>query len=468
MTETVAKRERSMAEDDEAATPPATGEDATEVACPATRPEEEEEEEEDSDLWGRLESQDERYPSIDLRGEAGVTVGRTVEGQGLGAKGAVSGKHCRVWREAVGTAQQVYVEDTSTNGTFVDGARLRRGVRHTLASGAEVALLDPRKAVEAVVYRFVELAAERTERAQGGPQRDYVLGRVLGRGHFATVRRAVCRADGRAAAVKIIEKARATTASRRPGASLRDEAQILLDVHHANIVAVRGVYETARYYYIVLELVTGGELFDRIVAAGHFAEAVARRVAAQVLDALAYLHARGIAHRDLKPENILVASDRGGGDLAVKITDFGLSRVVDEGSFMRTMVGTPAYVAPEVLASRGSGGYTPAVDLWSLGVITYVMLCGFQPFDASDTDTLFRRIRAGAYDFPEPYWTPVSPLAKDFVRALMTVDPAARLTAVQALHHPWILAASSDESAPPCPKRPRTEDPCSPPHEGSS
>ena len=451
MTETVVKEQDSvMAEEKEMPAPAADG-TLTKETNPMAAPEEEE-----SDVWGRLESQDERYPSIDLRGEEGVTVGRTVEGQGLGAKGAVSGRHCRVWREAVGAAQQVYVEDTSTNGTFVDGARLRRGVRHMLASGAEVALLDPRKAVDAVVYRFVELAAERAERAQGGPQRDYELGPVLGRGHFATVRRAVCRADGRPAAVKIIEKARAATASRRPGASLRDEAQILLDVHHANIVAVRGVYETARYYYIVLELVTGGELFDRIVAAGHFAEAAARRVAAQVLDALAYLHARGIAHRDLKPENILLAAP---GSDTVKITDFGLSRVVDEGSFMRTMVGTPAYVAPEVLASRGSGGYTPAVDLWSLGVITYVMLCGFQPFDASDTDTLFRRIRAGAYDFPAPYWTPVSPLAKDFVRALMTVDPAARLTAVQALQHPWIRGSDSLEIAPPSSKRPRTADP---------
>ena len=429
--------------------------ESIEIASPVSTSNKEEEE--DADLWGRLESQDERYPSIDLRGEAGVTVGRTVEGQGLGAKGAVSGRHCRVWREAVGVAHQVYVEDTSTNGTFVDGVRLRHGVRQMLASGAEVALLDPRKAVDAVVYRFVELAAERAERAQGGPQRDYELGRVLGRGHFATVREAVCRADGRAAAVKIIEKARATTASRRPGASLRDEAQILLDVHHANIVAVRGVYETARYYYIVLELVTGGELFDRIVAAGHFAEPAARRVAAQVLDALAYLHARGIAHRDLKPENILISGDNGG--LEVKITDFGLSRVVDEGSFMRTMVGTPAYVAPEVLDSRGSAGYTPAVDLWSLGVITYVMLCGFQPFNAPDTDTLFRHIRAGAFDFPDPYWAAVSPRAKDFVRALMTVDPAARLTAVQALQHPWIRDGPDDpDTLQPCSKRARTTD----------
>ena len=423
-----------------------------------------EEEEEDEDLWGRLESQDQRYPSIDLRGTEAVVVGRTVEGQGLGARGAVSGRHCRVWREAVGAVQQVYVEDTSTNGTFVDGVRLRRGVRHTLASGAEVALLDPRKAVEAVVYRFAELAQERAERAQGGAQRDYVLGRVLGRGHFATVRRAVARADGAAVAVKIIEKARAATASRRPGASLRDEARILLDVHHANIVGVRGVYETARYYYIVLELVTGGELFDRIVAAGHFGEGAARRVVVQVLDALAYLHARGIAHRDLKPENILLAAP--GAD-TVKITDFGLSRVVDEGSLMRTMVGTPAYVAPEVLAGRGAG-YTPAVDLWSLGVITYVMLCGFQPFNAPDTDTLFRAIRAGAYDFPEPYWTPVSAQAKNFVRALLTVDPSARLTAVQALQHPWILAGSdekdgnedgheSSQMEPPSSKRPRID-----------
>ena len=163
---------------------------------------------------------------------------------------------------------------------------------------------------------------------------------------------------------------------------VKDEANILLNVHHPNIIGVKEIFETRRYFYIAMELVRGGELFDRIVEKQHFDEPTTRLVMKQLLEAVAYLHARGIAHRDIKPENILLAEP---GTFVVKLSDFGLSRVFDDSSFMKTMCGTPAYVAPEVLMSAGTGGYTDAVDMWSLGVIMYVMLSGFHPFNLENS-----------------------------------------------------------------------------------
>ena len=202
-------------------------------------------------------------------------------------------------------------------------------------------------------------------------------------------------------------------------------------------VKMHKCYETDKILYLVLELLTGGELFDKIIAKGHYSEADALAVTRTLLESIKYLHSRGVAHRDLKPENILL-KDKSNSS-AIKITDFGLSKIYSDDAAgevtMKTACGTPGYVAPEVL---GHDTYSNQVDLWSIGVIVYILLCGFPPFYGDNDAQMFKRIKAGQYKFLSPYWDPISADAKDFVRNLLVVDPRKRMTAAEALNHKWM------------------------------
>ena len=185
------------------------------------------------------------------------------------------------------------------------------------------------------------------------------------------------------------------------------------------------------------QILSGGELFDRIVARGHYSEADARDLTITMVKAIQYLHSIGIAHRDLKPENLLLKDDSE--NAVVKITDFGLSKIfapdAEAEVVMKTACGTPGYVAPEVLQHDP---YTSQVDLWSIGVIVYILLCGFPPFYGDNDAQMFRKIKAAQYKFLAPYWDPISDEAKDFVAKLLVVDPAKRMTPDQCLEHAWL------------------------------
>ncbi|KAI3370002.1 hypothetical protein L3Q82_024809, partial [Scortum barcoo] len=183
----------------------------------------------------------------------------------------------------------------------------------------------------------------------------------------------------------------------------------------------------------VLHRVSGGELFDRIVEKGFYTERDASQLIHQILDAVKYLHDMGIVHRDLKPENLLYYSmDE---DSKIMISDFGLSKIEGAGSVMSTACGTPGYVAPEVLAQKP---YSKAVDCWSIGVISYILLCGYPPFYDENDAKLFEQILKAEYEFDSPYWDDISDSAKDFICHLMEKDPLKRYTCEQALQHPWI------------------------------
>jgi len=200
------------------------------------------------------------------------------------------------------------------------------------------------------------------------------------------------------------------------------------------------MFETSSKLFLVLELLTGGELFDRIVEAGFFSEQQASKLLRDVAMAVDYIHAKGIVHRDLKPENLLYSHK--GEDAEIKLTDFGLAHHGSTAD-MNTACGTPGYVAPEVLNGES---YDKAVDLWSVGVILYILLCGFPPFYSANTPELYDQIREGRYSFPEPYWTNVSQSAKDLVTGLLTVDVSKRMTIKQLLQHPWITGSASDKA----------------------
>jgi len=265
----------------------------------------------------------------------------------------------------------------------------------------------------------------------------YTMKDVLGTGAFSQVRLAESKEQpGRLFAIKVIDK----KALKGKEDSLENEIRVLRRLHHPNIVELLEVHEEKTRVYLVMELVTGGELFDRIVEKGSYTEKDAADLIKQVLSAVAYMHSEGVVHRDLKPENLLYhSSDE---DSKIMISDFGLSKMEDSG-IMATACGTPGYVAPEVLAQKP---YGKAVDVWSIGVISYILLCGYPPFYDENDANLFAQILKGEFEFDSPYWDDISSEAKEFIRQLMCVDVDRRLSCESALQHAWITGAKSEKN----------------------
>ncbi|CAK9800614.1 Calcium/calmodulin-dependent protein kinase type 1 [Anthophora quadrimaculata] len=257
----------------------------------------------------------------------------------------------------------------------------------------------------------------------------YILKELLGTGAFSEVRLAESKEKpGQVYAVKIIDK----KALKGKEDSLENEIRVLRRLTHPNIVQLLETFEDKHKVYLVMELVTGGELFDRIVEKGSYTEKDASDLIRQVLEAVDYMHDQGIVHRDLKPENLLYYSPDE--DSKIMISDFGLSKMEDSG-IMATACGTPGYVAPEVLAQKP---YGKAVDVWSIGVISYILLCGYPPFYDENDANLFAQILKGEFEFDSPYWDDISDSAKDFILKLICLNVDERYSCKQALAHPWI------------------------------
>lgn len=252
---------------------------------------------------------------------------------------------------------------------------------------------------------------------------------LLGTGAFSKVFLAESKFErGNFVAIKCIDK----KALKGKEESLENEIRVLKKLKHNNIVQLFDTYDEKNFVYLVMELVTGGELFDRIVAKGSYTEKDASYLIKQVLQAVAFMHNNGVVHRDLKPENLLYYNQDD--DSKIMISDFGLSKSEDSG-IMATACGTPGYVAPEVLQQKP---YGKAVDVWSIGVIAYILLCGYPPFYDENDANLFAQIIKGEYEFDSPYWDEISDSAKDFISHLMCCDPSQRFCCEEALAHPWI------------------------------
>ncbi|TDH13538.1 hypothetical protein EPR50_G00033900 [Perca flavescens] len=221
--------------------------------------------------------------------------------------------------------------------------------------------------------------------------------------------------------------------------NLENEVNILRRIKHENVVGLEDFYESRTHYYLVMQLVSGGELFDRILDKGVYTEKDASTVIQQVLQAVSYLHKNSIVHRDLKPENLLYYNTDE--NAKIMVSDFGLSKTVEHG-VMSTACGTPGYVAPEVLAQKP---YSKAVDCWSIGVITYILLCGYPPFFEKNETRLFSKIMRAEYAFHSPFWDDISESAKDFIRNMMEKNPTKRFLTEQALRHPWIAGNAAKD-----------------------
>ncbi|XP_078387142.1 calcium/calmodulin-dependent protein kinase type II subunit gamma isoform X3 [Cetorhinus maximus] len=265
---------------------------------------------------------------------------------------------------------------------------------------------------------------------------EYQLYEELGKGAFSVVRRCVKLSTGQEYAAKIINTKKL---SARDHQKLEREARICRLLKHPNIVRLHDSISEEGFHYLIFDLVTGGELFEDIVAREYYSEADASQCIHQILESVNHIHQHDIVHRDLKPENLLLASKCK--SAAVKLADFGLAiEVQGDQQAWFGFAGTPGYLSPEVLRKDP---YGKPVDIWACGVILYILLVGYPPFWDEDQHKLYQQIKAGAYDFPSPEWDTVTPEAKNLINQMLTINPAKRITATEALKHPWVCQRST-------------------------
>ncbi|EGG23418.1 putative protein serine/threonine kinase [Cavenderia fasciculata] len=417
--------------------------------------------EQDDLYWGELLSLGEKLQSVSLKDES-LVLGRLKSCNVQIAELVVSAKHCRLFRNN----DSIFIQDLSTNGTYLNGKPIGRGNLELIKNGDRISLAGASQENQ-LSYIFKDLKSNQSGgNGQQNKQsiwdslakkeifKEYDLIGELGRGNFSTVYLGVNKSRAVKVAVKDIDLAKY---QRNPRylLQLEREVEILKATNHPNIISIYDIFQSDLHLYIVMELATGGELYEKLANDGSFCEDDARLIFNQLLDAVNYLHVRGIAHRDLKPENILFDSNEPN---KIKLADFGLARVIGENELARTLCGTPLYVAPEVIVSKSKNkdlhqslsaqGYGFSCDAWSLGAILYILLSGEPPFfdDTGDeftsTPQIFEQICTGSYGFPEEIWADISVTGRDLVKKLLTVNPQQRITVKDALNHPWITQQS--------------------------
>ncbi|CCH59223.1 hypothetical protein TBLA_0B03840 [Henningerozyma blattae CBS 6284] len=385
----------------------------------------------------------------------------------LGNITRLSNKHFQIM---LGEDGNLLLRDLSTNGTWLNGEKLNKDHNQILSQGDEITVgrgVD-KDTVSLIIFingdfkDQLEIAKNeyRTNLnnstnpgisnkkhlnglngipSQQGILKDFSINdEVVGQGAFATVKKAVERSTGRTFAVKIINKRKVMGNL----SGVTRELEILRKLDHPRIVRLKGFYEDEESYYLVMEFVSGGDLMDFVAAHGSVGEDAGREITRQILEAVAYMHEKGISHRDIKPDNILIEQDD---PVLVKITDFGLAKVQGNGTFMKTFCGTLAYVAPEVISGKNAATenddrieYSSLVDMWSIGCLVYVILTAHLPFSGSTQQELYEQINRGSYHEGPLKDYRVSEEARDFIESLIQVDPNNRLTAKDALKHEWI------------------------------
>ena len=267
---------------------------------------------------------------------------------------------------------------------------------------------------------------------------DYSIVRILGKGAYSEVYLAKQKVSGMERCIKVTRKKNLGVSESE---AIFEEVKILRDIDHPHIMKVYEYYQNSSYIYIISEFLAGGELFDRIIESNCFSEKIAAKYMQQILSAVAYLHAHNVIHRDLKPENIVFESKDAESNL--KIIDFGTSKKVKINERLNAKLGTAYYIAPEVL----NNNYDLKCDVWSCGVILYVFLCGYPPFNAKNDDDIFKKILKGQFTFPKEEWSQVSEEAKQLISLMLTFDPATRPSAGELLKHPWFNKAQTQSSS---------------------
>uniref|UniRef100_A0A9J7XAG4 Checkpoint kinase 2 n=2 Tax=Cyprinus carpio TaxID=7962 RepID=A0A9J7XAG4_CYPCA len=339
-----------------------------------------------------------------------------------------SKKHFKIFRDE----NLVYVKDLSGNGTWVDDEKIGNGKQSLLSNNSVIALAEQKHQV----FMFIDKMGDDQPNLPLEFSKKYHIARKIGTGVCGEVKLAIEKETCKKVALKTINKhdfPSIGTATR----NAEREIEILKKIDHPCLIKTEDFYQTEDSYYIVLEYVEGGELFGRIKAKKQLEEEIAKLYFYQMLRAVEYLHNNGIIHRDLKPENVLLTSHD---DIClIKITDFNQSKILEESSLMKTLCGTPTYLAPEVFTHAATVGYTKAVDYWSLGVLLFICLGGYPPFNPEcSTMSVREQIINGHYRFIPSQWKKVSNEAKDLIKKLLVVDPEKRLSVEEALAHSWL------------------------------
>ncbi|KAJ1897803.1 Calmodulin-dependent protein kinase cmk2 [Kickxella alabastrina] len=262
----------------------------------------------------------------------------------------------------------------------------------------------------------------------------YTFGKVLGAGTFGEVREATFNPDGRQVAIKVIKKAAMTTDEQM----VLKEIDIVRHLNHPNIVKLLDWFESKDKYYLVFQLCTGGELFEKLSDYGHFTEDDARKLIRCAIESIAYLHKHNIVHRDIKPENLIFLDKSENAPLM--LADFGIARIMrSNDEILNTMCGSFGYAAPEILLRHGHG---KAVDMWSMGVVAFSVLCGYSPFwKFEEPRALLTAMQSDNVEFLERFWWGISEHAKDFICQCLRANPQSRMIAEQALNHPWLTGS---------------------------
>uniref|UniRef100_A0A7S3CVH6 Mitogen-activated protein kinase n=1 Tax=Palpitomonas bilix TaxID=652834 RepID=A0A7S3CVH6_9EUKA len=267
----------------------------------------------------------------------------------------------------------------------------------------------------------------------------YEFKKVLGSGSYATVKLVQERSTGRNFAAKIIDKTRVKFANKNILNDIWREVDVLRKIDHPNIVGLHEIYDEPKRLYMVMDYAAGGELFERIVARTKYSENDAAKVMVDIIKGIQYLHHRDIVHRDLKPENLLYKDKSE--EATLMIADFGFARVKERQSQLETICGSPIYVAPEVLKKTG---YGKSCDMWSIGVILYILLCGYPPFHGQSVPDTLKLVKRGEYSFPPEDWDKISPSAINLIKQLLVVNPLKRLTIDEVAKHRWLQERATE------------------------
>ncbi|KAI2628970.1 SMAD/FHA protein kinase [Xylaria nigripes] len=358
----------------------------------------------------------------------GYLIGRHPECDVIVDDPIVSNRHCLIFTENKGDDAVAILEDLSSNGTFVNEAIVGRNRRRELQEQDEIAVLDKAR----FIFRYPR------SRTTSAFRQQYTLLESLGKGHFAEVYLCVEKSTGQRYAVKVFTK-NPGLEERSKMEGLQQEIAVLMGVSHPNVLCLKDTFSEKDAVYLVLELASEGELFNHLLNKQKLSEDETRKLFVQLFQGIKYLHDRNIVHRDIKPENILLVDK----DVHVKLADFGLAKIIGEESFTTTLCGTPSYVAPEILVEGRHRKYTKAVDIWSLGVVLYICLCGFPPFSEELRSpefpyTLSQQIKGARFDYPSPYWDSVGDSALELIDHMLVVEPEKRFTVDECLQHPWL------------------------------
>lgn len=389
-----------------------------------------------------------KYPNIEIPFKNIIKIGRSHSKNNdiiIGANDC-SSIHCEF---RIGKSFHNYnlitVNDYSSNGTFINDVLIGRNNSSLLRDGDRLSFAS-------TLHYIVRYDLKYRSNKVSFFNKYVLTNKLLGTGHYAQVKEAIERETGKVCAVKIFNP----TNQSGQASQLNRELEILVNLNHPNIV---GFYDTflepismsSLTTFLVLEKVNGGELFNRIVNKGKLNQNETKEICKQLLNGLKYLHSMDIVHRDLKPENILLEItptkpgesynepwDKGESHVQVKIADFGLAKFIGKFQFTTTLCGTPAYVAPEVLANSQDRKYNKSVDMWSVGVLLYVCLCGFPPFSEElGPPSMRQQILQAKFAFYSPYWDEIDDISLDLISRLLIARPDQRLTVEQAMKHPW-------------------------------